>query len=211
MDRHKQFFADERKVLQGGPCSCLAKLSFEWRRRRNGYRLSVYYQVLGGMVFCGNLVTMILYFLITSRDFFKNYRCGSQAQSLIAMNFLAMMICTGTAGLFSILMSRVLLLFNNYPVSEFMSLGKCIDRLGCIAKWVPWLLIMCFIGWFTINVVNATWIFALPEQWCSRRWSLAGVTAVENCRSWYRGTGKCIDTGRSLGSAQSHRPVTTHY
>ncbi|OEH77459.1 hypothetical protein cyc_02185 [Cyclospora cayetanensis] len=103
------------------------------------------------------------------------------------------MAVTGAAGIAGVLMSRVLLLFNNFPISEFMGLGKWTSRLGCIVKWLPMLITFCFFGWFVLNLVSTTWIFLLPEGWCSRRWNYAGIAAVANCRIWYRGDAKCID------------------
>ncbi|KAL8270703.1 hypothetical protein Esti_005359 [Eimeria stiedai] len=175
-------------------CTCCAKFVFNWNRRRSGWRLSVFFKSVAATTLTGNVITLGMYLLITSRDFFKNYRCGETAIRFITMNFLALMAFTGSAGVAAVMMSRVLLLFNRFPISEFMALGKWISRLGCIVKWLPAFTVLCFLGWLILGLVSTLWIFCSPEGWCSRRWSYAGIAAVTNCRLWYRGEGKCIDT-----------------
>lgn len=179
-------------------CTCCTKFVFHWKRSRSCWRLIFFYKTLAATTLTGNCITLGVYFLITSRDFFKNYRCGEKAIRLITINFLALMAVTGAAGISAVLMSRVLLLFNKFPISEFMGLGKWISRLGCIVKWLPMFMFLCFFAWFTLIMMSTTWIFVFPDGWCSRRWSYAGIAAVTNCRTWYRGQGKCIDARKLI-------------
>ncbi|EPR61573.1 putative membrane protein [Toxoplasma gondii TgCatPRC2] len=175
-------------------CVCLRRTSFSWVRRRYVWRSTFLYNLITVLVLVGNMLTFILLSLISSRSFFINYRCGRQAISLINTNFVAMMGVTGIMGLCALMMARLTNMFSNYSLSDFMSIGKWADRLGCLVKWVPWLVAVCGVGWFVINIVNITWIFADPKSWCSRRWSEKGIVAVVNCRLWYRADVPCLST-----------------
>lgn len=191
-------------------CACCDSFAFNWNRRRSGWRLSFFYKVVAATTLTGNVITLTVYFLITSRDFFKNYRCGETAMRLITINFLALMTVTGAAGVSAVLMSRVLLLFNQFAISEFMGLGKWISRLGCIVKWLPMFIILCFMAWFSLGFVSSMWIWLSPEGWCSRRWGYGGIAAVTNCRIWYRGEGKCIDTREHTHIQLARKDQTQH-
>lgn len=160
------------------------------------------YNVLTGVVIVGNALTFALLSIISGRDFFINYRCGKQAISLINTNFVAMMGVTGIMGLCALMMSRLTNMFSNYSLSDFMSIGKWADRLGCLVKWLPWLVAVSAIGWITINFVNITWILADPKSWCARRWSERGIAAVVNCRRWFRGKVPCMENGKRVSSTK---------
>ncbi|PFH32807.1 putative membrane protein [Besnoitia besnoiti] len=100
---------------------------------------------------------------------------------------------TGIMGLCALMMARLTNMFSNYSLSDFMSIGKWADRLGCLVKWLPWLVAVCAIGWIVINAVNISWILIDPKSWCARRWADKGIAAVVNCRTWYRGDAPCIE------------------
>ncbi|KAF8822683.1 hypothetical protein IE077_003152 [Cardiosporidium cionae] len=93
--------------------------------------------------------------------------------------------------LMALLMSRLTHMFSNYTLSDFMSSGKWADRMGCLVKWIPWLMAVTTISWGLMNVINVAWVFLLPDSWCKQRWTQQAEVAVRNCRYWNRRSGGC--------------------
>ncbi|CDI81197.1 hypothetical protein, conserved [Eimeria acervulina] len=148
-------------------------------------------------------MTLVLYLLIKSLSFFKNYRCGERAISLIGINFIIMICIMSTTGILCIMMARILDMFGNFSIAEFMSLGKWISRLGFMSKWGPWIVAILADCWLIVSFINTVWILAAPNDWCSRRWNAQAIVAVENCRLWYKGNVKCLSTEQNLQNSES--------
>ncbi|CDJ69195.1 hypothetical protein ENH_00064700 [Eimeria necatrix] len=166
-------------------CRRCSEVQFNWSRRRNSWRLSFFYRVLALVALLGALLTLLLQLLIRSRSFFRNYRCGPRAVGLLSVNFTLTICLTAAAGLFAVLMARILAMFGRFSVAEFAGLGPWYGRLGFLSKWGPWAVALIADSLLLLSLVNSVWIFAAPHDWCSRRWNHAAVVAVDNCRIWY--------------------------
>lgn len=176
-------------------CNTCQNIRFNWMRRRYSWRLAFFYRLLTALAVIGVILTLVLRLMIVSLSFFRNYRCGKQAISLIGLNFILMMSIMGTTAILCIMMARILDMFGNFTIAEFMSLGKWLSRLGFVSKWGPWLVALLADMWVIVSFINNVWILASPQDWCSRRWSPKAVVAVDNCRMWYNGNAKCMTVG----------------
>ncbi|KAF8819209.1 hypothetical protein IE077_001421, partial [Cardiosporidium cionae] len=108
----------------------------------------------------------------------------------------------GIVVLMALLMSRLTHMFSNYTLSDFMSSGKWADRMGCLVKWIPWLIAVTAIAWGLLNVINVAWVFLLPDSWCRQRWTPQGEVAVRNCRYWNRRSGGCASVALPDGETE---------
>lgn len=82
-------------------------------------------------------------------------------------------------------LGRVCNIFSNYTLTDFMSTGKWLDRIGFTVKWFPWLIALLMFLWLILLCISIAWIFINPHHWCSDRWVDEAVSSVVNCRLIY--------------------------
>lgn len=154
----------------------------DWNYRRHSWRASFFYNCLTGAAAFSIVFAVVFQQLIKTFNFFYNYSCDHRSINFMLMNLFIFLVIISLICILSFFLSRMCSILSNYTISDFMSLKKWINIIGCTVKWFPWALAILFMLWFLINIFNLGSLYIKPNLWCKRRLNLEAIFAANNCR-----------------------------
>ncbi|CRG99384.1 conserved Plasmodium protein, unknown function [Plasmodium relictum] len=186
---------DNRKSKKPGRIAkMINEFYINWNYRRHSWRASFYYNCLTIIAAFNIIFTLIFQQFIKSFNFFINYSCEYANINFMLTDLLIFLVLTSFISILAFFLSRICSIFSNFTINDFMSLGECIKRIGCTAKWFPWGLAILFVFWFVINIFNLITLYVTPNLWCKRRLNITGTLVVNNCRIFEGRRTSCTNT-----------------
>lgn len=179
----------------------------DWSYRRHSWRASFFYNCLTGASAFSIVFTLVFQQLIKSFNFFMNYSCDHRSINFMLRDLLIFLIISSLICILSFFLSRMCSILSNYTISDFMSLGKWINSIGCTVKWFPWALAILFILWFLINIFNLGSLYVKPNLWCKPRLNIEATFAVNNCRIFEGRRTKCTQNFIEQGGSASKKTI----
>ncbi|GAW80236.1 hypothetical protein, conserved [Plasmodium gonderi] len=151
-----------------------------WKKKKFVWRYSLYFNIFYVSLALGIVYTLIVRLLISS-EIYSNHFCHSSTTSSVKKLYMIILIFLILMGFLNFLFSRLTYIYSNFTNREFFNSGIYYTILGFLIKYMSWILSLIYISWICFLFVNIITIFFSPRNWCSLKYNIYGMDAVNNC------------------------------
>ncbi|CRG96721.1 conserved Plasmodium protein, unknown function [Plasmodium gallinaceum] len=151
-----------------------------WKKKKFVWRYSFFFSIFYILLVFGIVYTLIVRILI-SREKFSNHSCSSSRIMSVQSRYMEVLIFIILMGFINFFFSRLTYLYSNFTNSEFFNLGIYYTVVGFLIKYISWILSLIYMSWLFFLIINIITIFSSPNKWCSLKYNIYGMDALNNC------------------------------
>ncbi|CRG99383.1 conserved Plasmodium protein, unknown function [Plasmodium relictum] len=151
-----------------------------WKKKKFVWRYSFFFSIFYILLVFGIVYTLIVKLLISSERF-SNHSCSSSKIASVQRIYMAVLIFIILMGFINFFFSRLTYLYSNFTNNEFFNLGIYYTVVGFLIKYISWILSLIYMSWFFFLIINTITIFSSPNGWCSLKYNMYGMDALNNC------------------------------
>eukprot|EP01055_Gregarina_sp_Pseudo9_P004761 Gregarina_sp_Pseudo_9__4760@NODE_496_length_2709_cov_30_744195_g468_i0_p1_GENE_NODE_496_length_2709_cov_30_744195_g468_i0NODE_496_length_2709_cov_30_744195_g468_i0_p1_ORF_typecomplete_len324_score2_00DER1/PF04511_15/1_1DER1/PF04511_15/1_2e03_NODE_496_length_2709_cov_30_744195_g468_i02041175 len=210
-------FAVDPGVPATMPTNALALVRFNWKRQRYLWRIQLVYKFMIFFLLTICIATWLFYFFARRKrcttykrcGWFHNYECSSRRFDFVTVSVFAESWLFLAQALLAILESSLLSVFLHTTMREVtQAASSTAGRLGCLTKYVPWVIAVFQILW--LFSIGACLIF-IAIGGCQKRFNADGLQAILNCRMYFSMC--CSDDicGKALLPKDVHQCNSEHF